>query len=1414
ALRTKNNNLSSSQLNKNKLSDSNKYLNNNNNNLEYSIPNENRLDSKWNSSQVFNNQNYPVQHVNNRTPQSQLNSKYHLNNMSSSLINNNKNIYEQNSFQVDNSSNQYYNDSNDEIIANNFKMQQLMANSKRRSITSSPIRKTTSSLTNNNSKTSHHHHHHQHHQTNPPQTFEFDSNGNNENFRRSNLNEGSNSSHLVKSKFNKNSKNSKANNQKRLVLNSDAGETTSTDSDIGTSPSGTTLASPPSSPQQPQQTINTHIYYQQNTPSHTDSPKTRTPSLSNYSSIIRQHSYLNAVQLNDFKLNKLMQSSNFMPINENDPKVFDFLNPASVPYYYSPSSTVMRQQKLLQLQQQQQQQQQKLTSTPSIKDIERSISSNRTNNQSLSILKDDDDVAKKTPKTIHNDSDPSMSKQRVKSVQVQSRHPLQQLSILAYSSSNQDSDDTRRKKAQITSEQKLQKNSHTPRNTSIKKLKSFFGEKTPVVLQAVENKNIIASDEFLSQINETIKEGVLNCKIVLKDGKRSTDRSWRPAWAVLKKSGELFLCKEKKDNIMIPSVETSYPINIKNSLIDIAYDYTKRKNVFKIRSVNSEYLFQTLDHDAMLEWIRIMQESSNQSDSIDKLVTSINQSSNSKNWPSSNPSDTNSLDLTNYSTPSKIMNVSNELINSSPDDSYTRQQKQIIMDADVSPRRENRKWVRQMTRRIRDFMTNTNTDQIVEASTILTDDYLSHNRNFGIALERCEPSTLSIFIPVVIEICTRLIEIHIIDEGIYRKVGQKQVVLALRSQLNNGVLNIDVSDYNWDNPHAVVSLLKCFLNELPDSLTTSLLYNEFIQICRYDNHQIRIIGIKKLLNRLPKHNYETLKYLTAHLRRVAAAYQHNKMTIKNLSIAFSQSIIRHNDANCETIRSDHLLQSFLIEIILSYHDWLFDQSQNENIPNEIKDSAEQHLSQQFCSYIEPISYSDLLINIMKLLKSKWNSTNSTLNTPPISQNSNDSGYYSNSNTSRQPINIQFKSEKSSLRSSKSVTTINRSRAITQAHKASKQSKGLSLKQSFIEAKQRSRSVDTRFKPLGFIFGFNSSSLNQTVNSYDLETGLNRSNRKKLFKKNQKISEPKFLDDSLIKLKTYENKETALLNKAQKSTPMARKSYADAIKSKLNTDETIINFKELEKKNQADLERLNKLMKKLEIDLINAQMELIEEDYLKLDSSKSKYFSSSMSSSSSTSGVVVGGSSSSCISASPMFRNRLKCDKSSKLCSLSSISSSSEDFSVLSPKVNSKKKIVRRHTISGKLDNYESEEEESRDDLLNYGKKFKKNTKKSNKLNSKSIAELPSLTNCEVLNSKKNFDCTKYEKEEQNVQRTILNLSPLSISASSVSSTSSSVGNSTVSLGKTRLRKIAGSNLADEVGSIGLAVSQLASESLL
>lgn len=84
-------------------------------------------------------------------------------------------------------------------------------------------------------------------------------------------------------------------------MTSDVGETTSTDSDIGTSPSGTTLASPPSSPQQQLQ------LQQQQKQLKSNNIQQTSPT----NAIIRHHSYLNAVQLNDFKLNNQIKSKYF-----------------------------------------------------------------------------------------------------------------------------------------------------------------------------------------------------------------------------------------------------------------------------------------------------------------------------------------------------------------------------------------------------------------------------------------------------------------------------------------------------------------------------------------------------------------------------------------------------------------------------------------------------------------------------------------------------------------------------------------------------------------------------------------------------------------------------------------------------------------------------------------------------------------------------------------------------------------------------------------------------------------------------------------------------------------------------------------------------------------------------------------------
>lgn len=295
-----------------------------------------------------------------------------------------------------------------------------------------------------------------------------------------------------------------------------------------------------------------------------------------------------------------------------------------------------------------------------------------------------------------------------------------------------------------------------------------------MILQAVENKNIIASDDYLNQLFETIREGVLNCKILIKDGKRSNDRSWRPAWAVLKSNGALFLCKEKKDNIMIPSVD-SYPINLKNCDINIAYDYNKRKNVFKLNTINNyEFLFQTIDNKSMSEWIRALQvysRAQDQGPSSSSLVSTDSSASSSMRRlesPVSPPLNKFSTGISKASPTNSretnVSNVSNELI-SSPDDlfypNYDHQSmKKGVVGEDMSPRRDvnNRKWVRQMTKRIKGFVTsnslvgdfeNSTSSSLSQNQNELTNSETSSNRlpytnkNFGLPLEKCEPSSAS-----------------------------------------------------------------------------------------------------------------------------------------------------------------------------------------------------------------------------------------------------------------------------------------------------------------------------------------------------------------------------------------------------------------------------------------------------------------------------------------------------------------------------------------------------------------------------------------------------------------------------------------------------------------------------------------------
>ena len=90
---------------------------------------------------------------------------------------------------------------------------------------------------------------------------------------------------------------------------------------------------------------------------------------------------------------------------------------------------------------------------------------------------------------------------------------------------------------------------------------------------------------------EKIKEGYLTCKVACLEGRKANDRSWKTVYAVLK-SKVLYMYKDKKmaqDNLEYEEK----PLKLVESEVEVASDYTKRKNVFRMKTDGgSEYLFQ------------------------------------------------------------------------------------------------------------------------------------------------------------------------------------------------------------------------------------------------------------------------------------------------------------------------------------------------------------------------------------------------------------------------------------------------------------------------------------------------------------------------------------------------------------------------------------------------------------------------------------------------------------------------------------------------------------------------------------------------------------------------------------------------------------------------------------------------------
>jgi len=452
---------------------------------------------------------------------------------------------------------------------------------------------------------------------------------------------------------------------------------------------------------------------------------------------------------------------------------------------------------------------------------------------------------------------------------------------------------------------------------SIKKLKSIFSDKAveapltapspteqssapdPPSPKDRDTPKIIGLDKSgsLSTLAEGIKEGYLTCKVAILDGRKATDRSWKTVYAVLKAKA-LYMYKDKKmaqDNLEYEEK----PVKLAESEVEVANDYTKRKNVFRVKTEQgSEYLFQAENEILMKDWVKIIDETA--------MAIIVDERK-----------DLNKL--------KKLTSFRNRSPTGQSPSSKTRKP-----SADPVPNYKDKKnWKGKVVQQLKRMGGGGHGPLYPEGGSIC------------VPLDECPlcpEFNDNELVPYLVKVCCDIVNEKGLEiVGIYRVPGNNAAVTYLTEQINKGVHAFALEDYRWQDVNVVSSLLKSFFRKLPDPLFTVEMYGSFIEASKIEQPAKRLEALRRLVRDMPDAHHETLRYLIQHLCNVADHSNINKMEVRNLAIVFGPTLVRTTDDNMVSMVTDMSQQCRIIESLLSNWDYFFTDSEEVEVREEFAD---------------------------------------------------------------------------------------------------------------------------------------------------------------------------------------------------------------------------------------------------------------------------------------------------------------------------------------------------------------------------------------------------------------------------------------------------------------------------------------------
>lgn len=163
----------------------------------------------------------------------------------------------------------------------------------------------------------------------------------------------------------------------------------------------------------------------------------------------------------------------------------------------------------------------------------------------------------------------------------------------------------------------------------------------------------------------------------------------------------------------------------------------------------------------------------------------------------------------------------------------------------------------------------------------------------------------------------------------------------MKLSLDAGLLTIPLQ-LQYINVNVISSVLKAYLQELPEPLLTFRLYDTFLAAAKHVTERERLEAIWDAIHRLPNENFKNLRYVIKFLAALSKNQSTNKMSPSNLAIVMAPNLLWTTNKTTFDMNTTSAIFC-VVESLIRHADWFY----RENFTFFITFTKEQLLQEYY-----------------------------------------------------------------------------------------------------------------------------------------------------------------------------------------------------------------------------------------------------------------------------------------------------------------------------------------------------------------------------------------------------------------------------------------------------------------------------------